>query len=195
MIIGQLVLPERRELVLDYIVERKRMDDLCSSIKDGRFKEQKVLYLWGFFPADTATPFFLLCLRHHPFLSLATIAPLPEWLSAHCSIFRKAMSSDLSRKHFIYFVSYPVSPTKLRLETSCVSGRRFWFNELHVNASADFRTSYHEYASMQCCLGILIYLFLWIVNTSWPSFPRALIESHSQPAMILFKEKRYFLLS
>ena len=38
---GQLVLPERRELVLDYIVERKRMDDLCSSIKDGRFKEQK----------------------------------------------------------------------------------------------------------------------------------------------------------
>ncbi len=43
MIAGQLVLPERRELVLDYIVERKRMDDLCSSIKDGRFKEQKVL--------------------------------------------------------------------------------------------------------------------------------------------------------
>ena len=40
--LGQLVLPERRELVLDYIVERKRMDDLCSSIKDGRFKEQKV---------------------------------------------------------------------------------------------------------------------------------------------------------
>ena len=36
------MLPDRRELVLDYIVERKRMDDLCSSIKDGRFKEQKV---------------------------------------------------------------------------------------------------------------------------------------------------------
>ncbi|XP_033127929.1 crossover junction endonuclease MUS81-like isoform X2 [Anneissia japonica] len=30
-----------REAVLDYIVERKRMDDLCGSIKDGRFKEQK----------------------------------------------------------------------------------------------------------------------------------------------------------
>ncbi|KAG0249375.1 Crossover junction endonuclease mus81 [Mortierella polycephala] len=29
------------ELVLDYIVERKRMDDLVSSIKDGRFNEQK----------------------------------------------------------------------------------------------------------------------------------------------------------
>jgi crossover junction endonuclease MUS81 len=42
MNLGQLVLPERRELVMDYIVERKRMDDLCSSIKDGRFKEQKV---------------------------------------------------------------------------------------------------------------------------------------------------------
>ncbi|XP_059574471.1 crossover junction endonuclease MUS81 isoform X2 [Alligator mississippiensis] len=30
-----------RELVLDYAVERKRMADLCSSIMDGRFREQK----------------------------------------------------------------------------------------------------------------------------------------------------------
>ena len=30
------------ELVLDHIVERKRLDDLCSSIVDGRFQEQKV---------------------------------------------------------------------------------------------------------------------------------------------------------
>nr|CAG4647054.1 EOG090X06E6 [Megafenestra aurita]SVE92395.1 EOG090X06E6 [Megafenestra aurita] len=30
-----------RELVLPYVVERKRMDDLVSSMKDGRFKEQK----------------------------------------------------------------------------------------------------------------------------------------------------------
>nr|XP_045607810.1 crossover junction endonuclease MUS81-like isoform X2 [Procambarus clarkii] len=30
-----------RELVLPYIIERKRMDDLASSIKDGRFREQK----------------------------------------------------------------------------------------------------------------------------------------------------------
>ncbi|XP_060014574.1 crossover junction endonuclease MUS81 isoform X4 [Lagenorhynchus albirostris] len=30
-----------RELVLDQIVERKRLDDLCSSIIDGRFREQK----------------------------------------------------------------------------------------------------------------------------------------------------------
>ncbi|BFZ53762.1 Crossover junction endonuclease mus81 [Savitreella phatthalungensis] len=29
------------EVVLDYVVERKRLDDLVSSIKDGRFKEQK----------------------------------------------------------------------------------------------------------------------------------------------------------
>ena len=34
---------ERIELVLDYIVERKRMDDLAGSIVDGRFREQKVL--------------------------------------------------------------------------------------------------------------------------------------------------------
>ena len=33
---------ENKELVLPYIVERKRMDDLGKSIKDGRFKEQKV---------------------------------------------------------------------------------------------------------------------------------------------------------
>ncbi|XP_078000727.1 structure-specific endonuclease subunit MUS81-like isoform X2 [Glandiceps talaboti] len=38
---GQLQMPVARELVLDYIIERKRMDDLASSIMDGRFKEQK----------------------------------------------------------------------------------------------------------------------------------------------------------
>ncbi|XP_056298279.1 crossover junction endonuclease MUS81 [Pseudoliparis swirei] len=37
---GQLRAPSR-ELVLDYIIERKRMDDLCGSIIDGRFREQK----------------------------------------------------------------------------------------------------------------------------------------------------------
>lgn len=31
-----------KELVLDYIIERKRIDDLCGSIMDGRFREQKV---------------------------------------------------------------------------------------------------------------------------------------------------------
>lgn len=36
-------MPVARELVLDYIIERKRMDDLCGSIIDGRFREQKVL--------------------------------------------------------------------------------------------------------------------------------------------------------
>ncbi|KAK3753628.1 hypothetical protein QZH41_014733 [Actinostola sp. cb2023] len=39
---GQLSLPVGRELVLDYIIERKRMDDLNHSIIDGRFREQKV---------------------------------------------------------------------------------------------------------------------------------------------------------
>lgn len=32
---------ESKEVVLPYIIERKRMDDLASSIKDGRFHEQK----------------------------------------------------------------------------------------------------------------------------------------------------------
>ncbi|KAE8279298.1 Crossover junction endonuclease MUS81 [Larimichthys crocea] len=38
---GQLRAPTGKELVLDYIIERKRMDDLCGSIIDGRFREQK----------------------------------------------------------------------------------------------------------------------------------------------------------
>ncbi|XP_067877740.1 crossover junction endonuclease MUS81 isoform X3 [Heterodontus francisci] len=38
---GQLHPHRPRELVLDYVVERKRMDDLCGSIVDGRFREQK----------------------------------------------------------------------------------------------------------------------------------------------------------
>ena len=32
----------RHEYVLDFIVERKRVDDLWSSIKDGRYKQQKL---------------------------------------------------------------------------------------------------------------------------------------------------------
>lgn len=32
---------DNREVILPYIVERKRMDDLAGSIKDGRFQEQK----------------------------------------------------------------------------------------------------------------------------------------------------------
>ncbi|KAJ7360130.1 Crossover junction endonuclease mus81 [Desmophyllum pertusum] len=41
MYLGCLSVPVARELVLDCIVERKRMDDLCGSIIDGRFREQK----------------------------------------------------------------------------------------------------------------------------------------------------------
>ena len=37
-----LSLPPSREVVLEYIVERKRMDDLAGSIVDGRYREQKV---------------------------------------------------------------------------------------------------------------------------------------------------------
>ena len=35
---------EQKEVVLDSILERKTLDDLVGSIKDGRFKEQKVCY-------------------------------------------------------------------------------------------------------------------------------------------------------
>jgi hypothetical protein len=33
---------DEKECVLDYVVERKRLDDLCGSIRDGRYDEQKV---------------------------------------------------------------------------------------------------------------------------------------------------------
>ena len=33
--------PAGEEYVLDYIVERKRLEDLCASLVDGRYKEQK----------------------------------------------------------------------------------------------------------------------------------------------------------
>jgi crossover junction endonuclease MUS81 len=39
--IAQHKTDKSKELVLPYIVERKRLDDLSSSIKDGRFHEQK----------------------------------------------------------------------------------------------------------------------------------------------------------
>lgn len=35
---------EDEELVLDAIIERKRIDDLCSSLLGGRYDEQKVIY-------------------------------------------------------------------------------------------------------------------------------------------------------
>lgn len=50
--VGCLALSKTREVVLEYIVERKRMDDLAGSIVDGRFNEQKVsvvlhsYYVW-----------------------------------------------------------------------------------------------------------------------------------------------------
>lgn len=54
------------ELVLDHIVERKRLDDLCSSIIDGRFREQKVLSLpMPRFGIDKATS--SRGLQSHPF--------------------------------------------------------------------------------------------------------------------------------
>ena len=40
--IASISRPQGRELVLNYIIERKRMDDLVSSMTDGRMKEQKV---------------------------------------------------------------------------------------------------------------------------------------------------------
>jgi hypothetical protein len=44
-----------QELVLPYIVERKRMDDLASSIRDGRFHEQKVKQICLQFHATDVT--------------------------------------------------------------------------------------------------------------------------------------------
>ena len=45
MVVDIEMLDTAEEIVLDFIVERKRLDDLAGSIKDGRFREQKV---WTF---------------------------------------------------------------------------------------------------------------------------------------------------
>jgi crossover junction endonuclease MUS81 len=50
-----LIAPGSKEMVLDYVVERKRMDDLVSSIIDGRFKEQK----YRFENCDIKHPIYL----------------------------------------------------------------------------------------------------------------------------------------
>jgi len=42
---------DERECVLDYVAERKRLDDLCSSIRDGRYDDQKVSVSIWLFPA------------------------------------------------------------------------------------------------------------------------------------------------
>jgi ERCC4-type nuclease len=42
-IMGNAPAPARKELVLNYVVERKRMDDLVSSMISGRLREQKVI--------------------------------------------------------------------------------------------------------------------------------------------------------
>lgn len=49
-----------KELLLPYIVERKRMDDLGSSIKDGRFHEQKVIKQFMFLCIFILYEFFIL---------------------------------------------------------------------------------------------------------------------------------------
>lgn len=57
MCVGRLTLPESREAVLEYIVERKRMDDLAGSIIDGRFREQKVRCTYSPLPVMWVTVF------------------------------------------------------------------------------------------------------------------------------------------
>lgn len=58
---------DERECVLDYVVERKRLDDLCGSIRDGRYDEQKVSLHGG-------------C--HYNLLLIKTTVPPKQLLSA-----------------------------------------------------------------------------------------------------------------
>ena len=55
-LVGRLSLPEASEIVLEYIIERKRMDDLSKSILDKRFSEQKA--------GSLRRPIFLLTYIH-----------------------------------------------------------------------------------------------------------------------------------
>ena len=65
---------DRAEVVLDWIVERKRLDDLVGSIKDGRFREQKVCC-----PCSPFLPFLSLPFPLFPPLP----SPPPLLLSLH----------------------------------------------------------------------------------------------------------------
>ena len=47
------------DIILNHIVERKRMDDLCASIIDGRYKEQKVTVICELRRFNSTKFFFL----------------------------------------------------------------------------------------------------------------------------------------
>jgi len=67
------------EYVMDVIVERKKVDDLWSSIKDGRYYEQKVCPLWSLWSLFThAREALILCLH----LVICTVSIGKEWLRA-----------------------------------------------------------------------------------------------------------------
>ena len=57
--------------MLDYIVERKRMDDLAGSIIDGRFHEQKVSYIFLAFA----------CIFHATFANMAHLIRVAQFLN------------------------------------------------------------------------------------------------------------------
>ena len=80
---GQLELPTRRELVLDYVVERKRMDDLAGSLIDGRYEEQK----YRFASAGIAHGIYLV--EDHASIRVSLLRPrrtriLNTWRRAPC---------------------------------------------------------------------------------------------------------------
>ena len=52
-----------KELVLPYIVERKRLDDLGASMNDGRYNEQKVCNFDFYYSVQSWNNFFLLQFR------------------------------------------------------------------------------------------------------------------------------------
>lgn len=63
-----------KELTLPYVVERKRMDDLGGSIKDGRFHEQKVcIYVHEYFCTNSSKAYSLNSFRFMVLVSFETM--------------------------------------------------------------------------------------------------------------------------
>lgn len=82
-----------RECVLDYIIERKRLDDLVHSIRDGRYREQKVS-----FPRSIIDPDHLWLITLVPFLMTLASLDSPTRASDRWSICSRTTTCMSSRR-------------------------------------------------------------------------------------------------
>ncbi len=116
----------QEELVLDYVVERKRMDDLVGSIKDGRFREQKfrlsrsgmgqIIYLIEDYNLKEAAEFGMDAIKSAMsatqvlngfFLKrTSTIDQSIDYLARMTNMLRKLYEVYIAQFYFYYFIEF-----------------------------------------------------------------------------------------